>query len=140
MSTIQKRLKMFSFGLMGFGLLDVLAGVFMLVASPLAAGLTFEVAGDMTDGVIAAEVLGIVGIVVGAYCLVVGVMGARAANNPRHVGGFKSLDLILIVAAVIEFGMGVAAGQVSWVELVLAVLGTCAYAYAVKANEEISDR
>lgn len=140
MSSLQKRLKLLSFGLMGFGLLDVIAGVFMLVASPLAAGLTFDVAGEATDGVIAAEVLGIVGLLVGAYCLVVGVMGARAANNPRHVSAFKRLDLLLVVACVIEFGLGLASGQASWVELVLAVLGTCAFAYAGKAHDEVVDR
>ena len=137
MSSLQKRLKLLSFGLMGFGLLDVIAGVF---ASPLAAGLTFDVAGEATDGVIAAEVLGIVGLLVGAYCLVVGVMGARAANNPRHVSAFKRLDLLLVVACVIEFGLGLVSGQASWVELVLAVLGTCAFAYANKAHDEVVDR
>ena len=140
MSTIQKRLKAFSLGIMGFGILDVIGGVLLLVASPFAAGLRVNIAGEMTDGVIASEVLGIVALVVGVYCLVVGVLGARAANNPRRIGAFKTLDLVLILAAVIEFGLGISTGTVSWVELALAVLGICAFAYAVKAHDEALDR
>lgn len=136
MSHNQKMLKVFSFGIMGFSLLHLIGGIFLLVASPLAAGMRFEVAGDMTDGVIAAEVLGVVAIVVGLYCLIVGVMGARSANKPRNVGGFKRLDLVLILASVIEFGMSISTGTFSWSELALAVLGICAFAFAVKANEE----
>ena len=136
MSANQKKLKLFSFGIMGFALLHFIGGIFLLVASPLAAGMRFEVAGDMTDGVIASEVLGIVALIVGLYCLIVGVSGARAANKPRNVGAFKKLDFVLILVAVIEFGLGLSTGQVSWAELAIAVLGICAYAYAVKANEE----
>ena len=136
MSSNQKRLKVFSFAIMGLALLNILGGVFMLVASPLAAGVSFEVAGDMTDGVIAAEVLGIVSVIVGAYCLIVGVSGARTANSPRNVRGFQTLDMVLILASVIEFGMGLSTGSLSWAELALALVGICAYVYAVKAHEE----
>lgn len=140
MTALQKRLKLFSFGIMGVGILQIIAGVFLITASPLAAGMRIEVAGDATEGVVAAEVLGVVGIIIGVCCLVIGVLGALSANNPRKVGVFKTLDLLLVVASVIEFGSGVANGELVWVDLVLAVLGVCAFATAVKANEEVANR
>lgn len=141
MSTLQKRLKVFSLGIMGFGLLDILAGVFMIVASPLAAGMTFVVAGDPADGADAALILGIAGVLIGLYCVVVGVLGARTANRPRDITAFKRLDLLLIVAVFVEFCAGLLnGGQISWVEPILFVLGVGAYLYAVKANEEALNR
>ncbi|MDM8270405.1 hypothetical protein [Thermophilibacter provencensis] len=137
MSDNQRKLKYFSFAIMIFALLHLIGGAFLIAASPLAAGLRLEVAGDMTDGVIASEVLGIVAIIVGVYCLIVGVMGARSANNPRHVGGFKKLDMALILVAFIEFLMSLTTGQISWTELAIACVGIFAYLYAVKANEEV---
>ncbi|WP_455136321.1 hypothetical protein [Thermophilibacter sp.] len=141
MSKLQKRLKAYSIGIMGFGLLDILAGVFMMVASPFAAGLTFTIAGDPADGSDAAVILGAVGAVIGLYCIVVGVLGARVANNPRKLGAFKWLDLLLVVTVFVEFCTGLLnGGQISWVEPALFVLGVLAYVNAVKANEEALDR
>ena len=137
MSDNQKKLKIFSFAIMIFALLHIVAGAFMVAASPLAAGMRFEVAGDMTDGVIASEMLGIVALIVGVYCLIVGVMGARTANSPRHVSGFKKLDMLLILVAFIEFLTSLVTGHISWTELGIACVGIFAYLYAVKANEEL---
>ena len=140
MSDMQKKLKLFSFGIMGFGILDVIGGVLMLMASPMAAAMRFTIGSDVVSGNIAAEVIGVVALVVGVYCLVVGVLGARAANNPRRIGAFRVLDVVLIVASLVEFGLGISTGQFSWVELALAVLGICALVFAGRAHNEALDR
>lgn len=146
MSHTQKLLKMFSFGIMGFGLLDLIAGVLMLVAAPLAAGTTVELAGELADGVDTSRILGIVGIVIGLYCVITGVLGARAANHPRRVGAFQRLDLILVIAVFLEIVGSVMTGhlttieQASWVDAALLVLGILASVYAAKANREALDR
>lgn len=140
MSTNQKRLKVFSLALMALGILAVVGGVLVLTSSPMASVLRVPVAGAATSGTISTEVIGVLALVVGVYCLAVGVLGARAANNPRRVGAFRTLDVVLVVVTLAEVGLGALAGQVSWVEVVLAVLGVGAFVYAGRANREALDR
>ena len=146
MSQTQKMLKAFSLAIMGFGILDLIAGIFMVVAAPLAAGTSFEVAGELADGPDASVILGIVGIVVGVYCVVTGIVGARTANNPRNIGAFQRFDILLVLAVFIELVGAVLSGhlttlqQASWADIALLVLGILASVYAVKANKEALDR
>ena len=87
MSTNQKRLKVFSLALMALGILAVVGGVLVLTSSPMASVLRVPVAGAATSGTISTEVIGVLALVVGVYCLAVGVLGARARQQPAAGGG-----------------------------------------------------
>ena len=67
MSDMQKKLKLFSFGIMGFGILDVIGGVLMLMASPMAAAMRFTIGSDVVSGNIAAEVIGLPDLTIGEH-------------------------------------------------------------------------
>ena len=95
MSPNQKRFKIVSLVIMLVALVQVVGGVLLLLGSPLVAGLRIDLGGDASyDGVIAAEVLGVLALVVGLYCFAVGVTGARAANSPRSIGKFNVLAVV----------------------------------------------
>ena len=139
MSPNQKRLKFVCFAIMFVGLLEILAGAFLISGSPLAAGMRIPVGDAAYDGMIAAEVLGAVGVVAGVYCLCVGASGARVANSPRKIGAFRTLDIVLVLVAVVEFALGVMSGQLPWVEALIAILGIVALLSANAAHNELLD-
>ena len=141
MTPSQKRFKIVSILILFVALLQVVGGVFLLVSSPLAAGMRVSLGGDAAyDGAIAAEVIGVLALVVGLYCFAVGVTGARAANNPRATGKFNMLAVVMVLASLVQVGLGVTTGQVGWVEVLLAVLGVIAIVFGSKAHSEALDR
>ena len=139
MSTNQKRLKLLSLALMALGIVGIVGGVLVLTGSPAAAVVRPSV-GTAAAWAAPAEVVGVVALVVGVFSLAVGVFGARAANNPRRVGAFRTLDVVLVVAALAELALGAGAGQLAWIELLLALVGAAAFAFAGRANREALDR
>ncbi len=141
MTPNQKRFKIFSILILFVALLQVIGGIFLLVGSPLAAGMRISLGGEAVyDGAIAAEVIGVLALVVGLYCLIVGVTGARAANSPRSTGKFNVLAIVMVLASLVQVGLGVTTGQVGWVEVLLAVLGILALVFGSKAHNEALDR
>lgn len=141
MSASQKRFKIVSILILFVALLQVIGGVFLLVSSPLAAGMRVSLGGEsIYDGAIAAEVFGVLALVVGLYCLVVGATGARAANHPRSVGKFNVLAAVMVVASLVQVVLGVMSGQLGWLEVVLALLGILALVFGGQAHNEALDR
>ena len=141
MTPNQKRFKIVSLLILLVALLQVLGGVFLLVGSPLAAGMRVALGGGgSADAALAAQVFGVLALVVGLYCLVVGVTGARAANSPRGSGKFTVLAAVMVIASLVQVALGVFSGQVGWVEVLLAVLGVLALVFAGKARTEALDR
>ena len=141
MSPNQKRFKIVSILILFVALLQVIGGVFLLVSSPLAAGMRISLGGDAAyDGTIAAEGIGVLALVVGLYCLVVGVTGARAANSPRSTGKFNVLAVVMVLASLVQVGLGVMSAQIGWVEVLLALLGILALVFGSKAHNEALDR
>lgn len=141
MTPNQKRFKIVSILILLVALLQVVGGVFLLVSSPLAAGMRVSLGGDGSyDGAIAAEVIGVLALVVGLYCFFVGVTGARAANNPRSTGKFNMLAVVMVIASLAQVGLGVSTGQVGWVEVLLAILGILALVFGSRAHSEAIDR
>ena len=141
MSPHQKRFKIVSLVILFVALVEVVCGVLLLLGSPLAAGIRVSLGdGASYDGAIAAEVLGVLAVVVGLYCLIVGVTGARAANSPRNVGKFNALCAVMLIASLVQVGLGVTTGQVGWLEVLLALLGVLGLVFASKAHNEALDR
>ena len=141
MSPNQKRFKIVSLVILLVALVQVVGGVLLLLGSPLVAGLRIDLGGDASyDGAIAAEVLGVLALVVGLYCFAVGVTGARAANSPRSVGKFNVLAVVMLIASLVQVALGVSGGQVGWVEVLLAVLAVLGLVFAGKAHNEAIDR
>ena len=141
MTPSQKRFKIVSILILFVALLQVIGGVFLLVGSPLAAGMRVSLGGEAGyDGAIAAEVIGVLALVVGLYCLVVGVTGARAANSPRNTGKFNVLAVVMVVASLVQVILGVTSGQVGWAEVILVILGVLALVFGSKAHNEALDR
>ncbi len=140
MSPNQKRFKIVSLVILLVSLVQVVGGVLLLLGSPLAAGLRVSVGEATHDGALAAEVLGVLSLVVGLYCLAVGVTGARAANSPRSVGKFNVLAAVMLVASVVQVVLGVMSAQVGWVEVLLALLAVLGLVFANRAHDEAIDR
>ena len=141
MTPSQKQFKIVSILILFVALLQVIGGVFLLVGSPLAAGMHVSLGGEAAyDGAIAAEVIGVLALVVGLYCFVVGVTGARAANSPRNTGKFNVLAVVMVVASLVQAVLGITSGQVGWVEVILVVLGVLALVFGSKAHNEALDR
>ena len=141
MTPNQKRFKIVSILILFIALLQVIGGVFLLVSSPLAAGMRVSLGGEAGyDGAIAAEVFGVLALVVGLYCLAVGVTGARAANSPRNTGKFNVLAVVMVIASLVQVVLGIMSGQLGWVEALLALLGILAIVFGSKAHNEALDR
>ena len=140
MSPNQRRFKIVSLLILLVSVVQVVGGVLLLLGSPLAAGLRVGVGDASYDGVIAAEVLGVRALVVGLYCFAVGVTGARAANSPRSIGKFNVLAVVMLIASLVQVGLGVTSGQVGWVEVLLAVLAVLGLVFASRAHAEAVDR
>ena len=141
MSPNQKSFKIVSLVILLVSLIQVVGGVLLLLGSPLVAGLRVSLDGGTSyDGAIAAEVLGVLAIVVGLYCLIVGATGARVANRPRSIGKFNALCTVMVIASLVQVGLGVFIGQIGWVEVLLALLGILGLVFASKAHGEAIDR
>lgn len=141
MSPNQKRFKIVSLIILLVSLIQVVGGVLLLLGSPLVAGLRVSLDGGTSyDGAIAAEVLGVLAVVVGLYCLIVGTTGARVANSPRNIGKFNALCAVMVIASLVQVGLGVSTGQIGWVEVLLALLGILGLVFANKAHGEAIDR
>ena len=141
MTPNQKRFKIVSILILFIALLQVIGGVFLLVSSPLAAGMRVSLGGEAGyDGAIAAEVFGVLALVVGLYCLAVGVTGARAANSPRNTGKFNVLAVVMVIASLVQVVLGIMSGQLGWVEALLVLLGILAIVFGSKAHNEALDR
>ena len=141
MTPNQKRFKIVSILILFIALLQVIGGVFLLVSSPLAAGMRVSLGGEAGyDGAIAAEVFGVLALVVGLYCFAVGVTGARAANSPRNTGKFNVLAVVMVIASLVQVVLGIMSGQLGWVEALLVLLGILAIVFGSKAHNEALDR
>ncbi|MBM6775579.1 hypothetical protein [Olsenella profusa] len=140
MSPVQKSLKMLSLVVMALGLLQLVGGVLMLAAPDVGALLCVRVSADMAAGAVSDGLLGAANIVAGLLGLYAGASGSIAANRPRSAAGFKRAGILLVVICVLVVALGLVAGRLSWLVLVLAVLGVCACVAAVRASEEAADR
>ena len=141
MSPNQKRFKIVSLLILLAALVQVVGGVLLLLGLPLAAAWRVGLGGGIAGGdVVASEVLGVLALVVGLYCLVVGVTGARAANSPRSTGKFNVLAAVMLAASLFQVGLGVVSGKVGWVDVLLAVLAVLGIVFAARARAEAVDR
>ena len=141
MSPNQKRFKIVSLLILLAALVQVVGGVLLLLGSPLAAAWRVGLGGGLVGGdVVASEVLGVLALVVGLYCLVVGVTGARAANSPRSTGKFNVLAAVMLAASLFQVGLGVVSGRVGWVDVLLAALAVLGLFLAARARAEAVDR
>lgn len=141
MSPNQKRFKIVSLLILLAALVQVVGGVLLLLGSPLAAAWRVCLGGGIVGGdAVASEVLGVLALVVGLYCLVVGVTGARAANSPRSTGKFNVLAAVMLAASLFQVGLGVVSGKVGWVDVLLAALAVLGLVFAARARAEAVDR
>lgn len=141
MSPNQKRFKIVSLIILLAALVQVVGGVLLLLGSPLAAAWRVGLGEGLVGGdAVASEVLGVLALVVGLYCLVVGVTGARAANSPRSTGKFNVLAVVMLVASLFQVGLGVVSGNVGWVDVLLAALAVLGLVFAARARAEAVDR
>ena len=141
MSPNQKRFKIVSLIILLAALVQVVGGVLLLLGSPLAAAWRVGLGEGRVGGdAVASEVLGVLALVVGLYCLVVGVTGARAANSPRSTGKFNVLAVVMLVASLFQVGLGVVSGNVGWLAVLLAALAVLGLVFAARARAEAVDR
>ncbi len=141
MSPNQKRFKIVSLIILLVALVQVVGGVLLLLGSPLAAAWCVGLGEGLVGGdAVASEVLGVLALVVGLYCLVVGVTGARAANSPRSTGKFNVLAVVMLVASLFQVGLGVVSGNVGWLAVLLAALAVLGLVFAARARAEAVDR
>lgn len=141
MSPNQKRFKIVSLIILFAALVQVVGGVLLLLGSPLAAAWRVGLGEGLVGGdAVASEVLGVLALVVGLYCLVVGVTGARAANSPRSTGKFNVLAVVMLVASLFQVGLGVVSGNVGWLAVLLAALAVLGLVFAARARAEAVDR
>ena len=141
MSPNQKRFKIVSLIILLAALVQVVGGVLLLLGSPLAAAWRVGLGEGLVGGdAVASEVLGVLALVVGLYCLVVGVTGARAANSPRSTGKFNVLAAVMLAASLFQVGLGVVSGRVGWVDVLLAALAVLGLVLAARARAEAVDR
>nr|WP_075576513.1 hypothetical protein [Olsenella timonensis] len=141
MSPNQKRFKIVSLIILLAALVQVVGGVLLLLGSPLAAAWRVGLGEGLVGGdAVASEVLGVLALVVGLYCLVVGVTGARAANSPRSTGKFNVLAVVMLVASLFQVGLGVVSGNVGWLAVLLAALAVLGLVFAARARAEAVDR
>lgn len=141
MSPNQKRFKIVSLIILLAALVQVVGGVLLLLGSPLAAAWRVGLGEGLVGGdAVASEMLGVLALVVGLYCLVVGVTGARAANSPRSTGKFNVLAVVMLVASLFQVGLGVVSGNVGWVDVLLAALAVLGLVFAARARAEAVDR
>lgn len=141
MSPNQKRFKIVSLIILLAALVQVVGGVLLLLGSPLAAAWRVGLGEGLVGGdAVASEVLGVLALVVGLYCLVVGVTGARAANSPRSTGKFNVLAVVMLVASLFQVGLGVVSGNVGWLAVLLAALAVLGLVFAARARAGAVDR
>lgn len=141
MSPNQKRFKIVSLIILLAALVQVVGGVLLLLGSPLAAAWRVGLGEGLVGGdAVASEVLGVLALVVGLYCLVVGVTGARAANSLRSTGKFNVLAVVMLVASLFQVGLGVVSGNVGWLAVLLAALAVLGLVFAARARAEAVDR
>lgn len=141
MSPNQKRFKIVSLLILLAALVQVVGGVLLLLGLPLAAAWRVGLGDGIVGGdAVASEVLGVLALVVGLYCLVVGVTGARAANSPRSTGKFTVLAAVMLAASLFQVGLGVVSGKVGWVDVLLAALAVLGLVFAARARAEAVDR
>lgn len=141
MSPNQKRFKIVSLIILLAALVQVVGGVLLLLGSPLAAAWRVGLGEGLVGGdAVASEVLGVLALVVGLYCLVVGVTGARAANSPRSTGKFNVLAVVMLIASLFQVGLGVVSGNVGWLAVLLAALAVLGLVFAARARAEAVDR
>lgn len=141
MSPNQKRFKIVSLIILLAALVQVVGGVLLLLCSPLAAAWRVGLGEGLVGGdAVASEVLGVLALVVGLYCLVVGVTGARAANSPRSTGKFNVLAVVMLVASLFQVGLGVVSGNVGWLAVLPAALAVLGLVFAARARAEAVDR
>ena len=118
--------------LMVAGILAVVTSVLMFMGVPLAASM-------FKNGEALALVAGIVLGVSGVFEFIAGIMGARGANNPSHLGGFIVLGSILVVVNIAEICLGVFGGQGPvWMNVIYAAAIATAVFYASRAKKNAS--
>ena len=99
MSPNQKRFKIVSLVILLVALVQVVSGVLLLLGSPLVAGLRIDLRGDASyDGAIAAEVLGVLALVVGGRAQLHDLADVECAVGGLLCDGFvdgrlESLDV-----------------------------------------------
>lgn len=118
--------------LMVVGILAVVTSVLMFMEVPLAASM-FD--NGEALALVAGTVLGVSGVVE----FIAGIMGARGANNPSHLGGFMVLGSILVVVNIAEVCLGVFGGQSPvWMNAIYAAAVATAVFYASRAKKNAS--
>lgn len=134
MSSECKIVKGLSWLLMLIGLASVVMGVVMFLGAP-------DVADQLEGGAVSAQTAGIIMAVAGLFELATGVMGARGANNPAHLGGFIVFAGIIALVNVVEIILVVTGGQGTvWMNAIYVASALTAVVNASRAKKAALNR
>lgn len=134
MSSECKIVKGLSWLLMLIGLASVVMGIVMFVGAP-------DVADQLEGGAASAQIAGIIMAVAGVFELATGVMGARGANNPVHLGGFIVFASIIALVNVVEIVLIVTGGQGTvWMNAIYVAAALVAVVNAQRAKKAALNR
>lgn len=130
MSSECKIVKGLSWLIMLIGLASAVMGVVMFMG-----------AGDAADGAAGVQTAAVIMIVAAVFEFVTGVMGARGANNPAHLGGFIVFATIIALVNVAEIALIVTGGQGTvWINAIYVAAALVAIVCASRAKKAALDR
>ena len=119
MSASQKYIKIVSILNIIGGAFYVLIGILGFLGKGLVGNeALIEQAGGDSSAPMAANVFLIVMIVIGLFSLVVGILGVRAANDPRKIGPVFTLAVVSLIISVVNLFVGIFGGNFSIYSLV----------------------
>ena len=100
-----------------------------------------DVAAQLEGGPISAQTAAVIMIVAGVFEFVTGVLGARGANNPAHLGGFIVFASIIAIVNVAEIVLIVTGGQGTvWMNAIYVAAALTAVVNASRAKKAALDR
>ena len=134
MSFSCKIVKVLSLLMMLLGIIGIVAGIVMFLGAPAAEG-----AEGVADAVLTARVLGAVFAATGAFHVLVGLCGAKGANNPSKLGLFIVLSAALVVVNLVEVGISIASMASFWQNAVYAAVAFVCVLAAVNAKSSARD-
>lgn len=130
MSSNCKVVKILSLIMLLLGVISLVGGVFMAVAAPAASDAAVE------NPVLTAQVMGVLFAVTGVIYFVVGVIGARGANNAAKLGSFIMFGSVIAIVNIFETVLAYLSEASFWQNLMLALVALVAVIFAARAKKE----
>ncbi len=112
------------------GVISLVGGIFMAVAASAASDAAVE------NPVLTAQVMGVLFAVTGVIYFVVGVIGARGANNAAKLGSFIMFGSVIAIVNIFEAVLAYLSEASFWQNLVLALVVLVAVIFAARAKKE----